>query len=86
LRTNAAPVLALRYDWRNTSLVTLHNFSDQPQKVQFQLEGRGADLLVNVLHDDNLRARQSGSHEVELGSYGYKWLRVGAVDTALDRS
>ena len=27
LRTNVPEVLAMRYDWRNTSLVTLHNFS-----------------------------------------------------------
>src|SRR4030095_14780475 len=33
LRTNVTEVLALRYDWRETSIITLHNFSNQEQKV-----------------------------------------------------
>ena len=36
----AARCWRMRYDWRDTSLVTLHNFSDTKQKVQPQ--GRGA--------------------------------------------
>ena len=30
-------VLAMRYDWRNTSLVTLHNFSSAKQKVRVKV-------------------------------------------------
>ena len=37
LRTNVPEVLAMRYDWRNTSLVTLHNFSSSKQKVKVKI-------------------------------------------------
>ncbi len=37
LRTNVTEVLAIRYDWRDTSLVTLHNFSARADR---QAEGR----------------------------------------------
>ena len=37
LRTNIPEVLAMRYDWRNTSLVTLHNFSSAKQKVKVKV-------------------------------------------------
>lgn len=50
LRTNVPEVLALRYDWRNTSLVTLHNFSDSRQRVRVVPGSTsGGDLLVDVL-------------------------------------
>ena len=38
LRTNAPEVLAMRYDWRDTSLVTLHNFSSA--QAEGAAEGR----------------------------------------------
>ena len=34
LRTNAPEVLAIRYDWRDTAVVTLHNFSGTPGRVK----------------------------------------------------
>jgi hypothetical protein len=34
LRTNVPEVLAMRYDWRQTSMVTLHNFSNHEQKLR----------------------------------------------------
>ena len=37
LRTNVPEVLALRYDWRETSLLTLHNFADRAQTVQLKV-------------------------------------------------
>ena len=37
LRTNVPEVLALRYDWRGTSILTLHNFSNQEQKVRLRV-------------------------------------------------
>ena len=42
LRTNVPEVLAMRYDWRNTSLVTLHNFSSAKQTVRVKIGLRHA--------------------------------------------
>jgi maltose alpha-D-glucosyltransferase/alpha-amylase len=41
LRTNARSVLAIRFDWRQTSLVTLHNFSRRAQNVRLTSNAAG---------------------------------------------
>lgn len=86
IRTNVPEVLAIRYDWRNTSLITLHNFSDRPRKVRLQLDGRAAGSLVDLFRDEDSSAGPQGVHEVQLEPYGYRWLRVGALDNELERA
>ena len=86
LRTNAPAVLALRYDWRGTSLVTLHNFSRRSQTVQLQVSAAGGRRLVNVFKDDHSHARADDSHRIVLSGYDWRWFRVGASDNTLDRS
>jgi maltose alpha-D-glucosyltransferase/alpha-amylase len=36
LKSGSPCVLAIRYDWRESSLVILHNFSDKPQEVRIK--------------------------------------------------
>jgi maltose alpha-D-glucosyltransferase / alpha-amylase len=86
LETNVPEVLALRYDWRNTALITLHNFSPDRRHVNLPLDGPGSETLVNVFRTERLHADESGRHELELEGYGYRWLRVGSADNALDRA
>jgi maltose alpha-D-glucosyltransferase / alpha-amylase len=86
LRTNAAPVLAIRFDWRHTALVTLHNFSNRSQKVRLKVSGAGGRLLVSVFDHHHSRAHNDDEHHITLDGYGWKWLRVGGMDSTLDRS
>jgi maltose alpha-D-glucosyltransferase/alpha-amylase len=86
LRTNATPVLVLRYDWRNTSLVTLHNFSDRRLNVRVSPGCARGDTLVDVFDDDHSRAQNDGAHRITLGPYDWRWFRVGAADNVLNRS
>ena len=86
LRTNASEVLVMRYDWRGVSLVTVHNFTDRMQRVRFDPKRPGAELMVDVFDEDHSRADASGSHEFDMPAYGHRWLRVGAADTALNRT
>jgi maltose alpha-D-glucosyltransferase/alpha-amylase len=86
LRTTASPVLAMRYDWRDTSLVTLHNFSNRTQKAAFRVGSERGALLIDVFDARHSRAHNDGEHHVTLEPYAWRWLRVGAVDNALDRS
>jgi len=75
-------VLALRYDWRNNSVVVMHNLSDQPLELRFKV-GLGPELgrqLVNVLSDDHSEAGAGGSHDILLEPYGYRWFRAGGLD------
>jgi len=86
LRTNVPEVLAIRYDWRRTSLVTLHNFSRRKQKVRLNPECANGEVLIEIFDHRHSRAHNDGLHHIELGGYAWRWFRVGAADNALNRS
>ena len=81
-------VLAMRYDWRNNSVLFLHNLDARPREISFRtgLEAGAGDLLVNLLTDDHSRAARDGRHNVLLEPYGYRWYRVGGLDYLLKRT
>jgi maltose alpha-D-glucosyltransferase/alpha-amylase len=81
-------VLAIRYDWRNNSVVFLHNLSDSPREVTFSTGVRGPEgrVLVNLLSDNHSHATKDGKHRLLLEAYGYRWYRVGGLDYLLKRS
>jgi maltose alpha-D-glucosyltransferase/alpha-amylase len=85
LRTTEPSVLALRYDWRETSLVTLHNFANRDVKVKLKVGVERDDMLVDVFSDLHSRKRNDGMHLVALDGYAWRWYRVGSTDTTLDR-
>jgi maltose alpha-D-glucosyltransferase/alpha-amylase len=84
--TSAPEVLAIHYESRGTALVTLHNFCDRSQLVEFKLPKAKAQPLVSVHHVERIQADDAGNHRVDLAPFGYKWFRVGSADTALDRT
>jgi maltose alpha-D-glucosyltransferase / alpha-amylase len=86
LRTTAPEVLALRYDWRGTSLVTLHNFSKERQKIRLKPECANGDTLFELFDGRHSRADDDGTHRIALDGYAWRWYRVGAVDNVLNRS
>jgi maltose alpha-D-glucosyltransferase/alpha-amylase len=86
LRTNVPEVLALRYDWRNTSLLTLHNFSNARVRSRIVPGCENGDLLVDVFDGNHSRARNDHAHRIGLGPYEWRWFRVGASDNVLNRS
>ncbi|HEY0794753.1 MAG TPA: alpha-amylase family protein [Acidisarcina sp.] len=93
LRTDTPELLAIRYDWRNNSVVIVHNLSPEPREVVFHPLGprrKGASqtdsLLVNLLSDDHSEPVKNGKHCVLLEPYGYRWFRVGGLDYILKRA
>lgn len=86
LRTNVPEVLALRYDWRNTSLITLHNFSNRRQVARMVPGCANGSLCVEVFDGHHSKAQNDGAHRVPLGPYEWRWFRVGAADNVLNRS
>jgi maltose alpha-D-glucosyltransferase/alpha-amylase len=86
LRSTVSEVLALRYDWRNTSMITVHNFSSKAQKVLLKAGCERDGLLVDVFDGDHSRVGRDGMHRIDLDEYGWRWYRVGGADNALDRS
>jgi maltose alpha-D-glucosyltransferase/alpha-amylase len=81
-------VLAVRYDWRNNSVLFLHNFGREPCEVEFSagLKDERGNHLINLLSPDHSTAGKNGKHRVCLEGYGYRWYRVGGLDYLLKRT
>ena len=83
-------VLIIRYDWRNNSVLFIHNLNSKPREIAFStgLIGENADgrLLVNLLSEDHSRSDKQGRHRMVIEGYGYRWYRVGGLDYLLRRS
>ncbi len=81
-------VLAIRYDWRNNSVLFVHNFDASPREVEFStgLQGKEGGLLINLLTGDHSRAGEDGKHHLLLEAYGFRWYRLGGLDYLLKRS
>lgn len=79
-------VLALRYDFSRTVMVTVHNFVEAKQRVELCLDGCGEQPLVDLLTGESTAPAKNGRHTIDLPRYGYKWLRVGGADNTLDRA
>jgi len=86
LKTNDPAVLGIRYDWRNNSVLFLHNFAHDPRDVQFSVGVDNDDELINLLGEEHSKKNKRGRHEVCLDGYGYRWYRVGGLDYLLKRS
>jgi maltose alpha-D-glucosyltransferase/alpha-amylase len=81
-------VLIIRYDWRNNSVLFVHNLNERPREISFAsgVPGDAGKLLVNLLSEDHSQANSSGRHKLLLEGYGYRWFRVGGLDYLLKRS
>jgi maltose alpha-D-glucosyltransferase/alpha-amylase len=84
-------VLIMRYDWRDNSVLFVHNLDARPREVAFSVGLDEADaeqckLLINLLSEDHSHADDSGSHRIIIEPYGYRWYRVGGLDYLLRRT
>ncbi len=88
IKTREASVLIIRYDWRNNSVLFVHNFDENPREFSFSvgLSGTAGEELVNLLSEDHSQADEHGKHTLLLEAYGYRWYRVGGLDYLLKRS
>jgi maltose alpha-D-glucosyltransferase/alpha-amylase len=87
VKTGDDAVLGLRYDWRNNSVLFLHNLAGEAREIEFStgLKGKARVDLINLLTDEHSNAK-NGRHCVSLQPYGYRWYRVGGLDYLLKRS
>jgi maltose alpha-D-glucosyltransferase/alpha-amylase len=88
ITTRDPAILIIRYDWRNNSVLFVHNLSEQPREISFRvgLPGDAGKLLVNLLSEDHSRSNDAGHHKLLLEGYGYRWYRVGGLDYLLKRA
>jgi maltose alpha-D-glucosyltransferase/alpha-amylase len=88
LQTGTPAVLAIRYDWRDNSVVVVHNLSANfcDLRLSIGLQGDDGLRLVNLLSTDHSVADESGKHSILLEAYGYRWYRAGSLKYLLNRS
>jgi maltose alpha-D-glucosyltransferase/alpha-amylase len=88
IATRDPAILAIRYDWRNNSVLFVHNLDEKPRESSFSvgLAGDEGKHLINLLSEDHSEANDRGKHTVILEAYGYRWYRVGGLDYLLKRS
>jgi maltose alpha-D-glucosyltransferase/alpha-amylase len=87
LPTRHPAIFAMRYDWRNNSVLFVHNLDSKPREVKLStgLKGRSGRTLINLLSEDHSLADKSGKHRLVLEAYAYRWYRVGGLDYLLKR-
>jgi maltose alpha-D-glucosyltransferase / alpha-amylase len=88
IATRDPAVLVIRYDWRNNSVLFVHNLDGKPREVSFSVGVAGDDgkHLINLLSENHSEANDQGKHRLMLEAYGYRWYRVGGLDYLLKRT
>lgn len=70
-------VIAHESRWQGRRLVTVHNLSPEPCTVPLRVEDCEPDCrLVDLLQDGSTELDETGSVELTLDGYGYRWLRL----------
>jgi maltose alpha-D-glucosyltransferase/alpha-amylase len=78
LDTDQPAVLAHRCDWRDRALLVLHNLGPRPVEVRVEPGADGPDCAERVrdlLSDQDYRP-PAGGRPLDLGRFGYRWLRL----------
>jgi maltose alpha-D-glucosyltransferase/alpha-amylase len=87
LETGDDGVLALRYDWRNNSVLIVHNLHSQPVEVMVNPDaGDDGRVLIDIMDGGNSEADDKGRHCLMFDPYGYRWYRLGGLDYLLRRT
>ncbi len=71
LDTTQKHVLMIRYDYKGSSLIAVHNFSESPQEVSIKLKQPG--VLKPLFAEDKT---VTGAMHLQLPGYAYRWYRV----------
>jgi maltose alpha-D-glucosyltransferase/alpha-amylase len=74
--TDSPNVLAIRYHWNNSSLLVLHNLSNQQQAVTISAEKIGGTKLYDCLDSLKQIADAGSLHHLNLEGYGFRWYKV----------
>ena len=86
IETGDKGILGLRYDWRNNSVLVVHNLNSTPTEIAFDVGlGEAGAALIDISNHGNSQADENGKHRLLLDAYGYRWFRVGGLDYLLKR-
>jgi maltose alpha-D-glucosyltransferase/alpha-amylase len=72
-----APILAMRFDWGRRTVLVIHNLGRKAQKITFKLDNlQGSVSLIDLFGEGTFSLDGDGLATVEVGGYGYRWLRL----------
>ena len=74
-------VLVMHYEWRNNSVVTVHNLLDENLEITLPFPQKLTSLFDTAHSEPDKRHR----HHIILEPYGYRWYRAGGLGYILDR-
>jgi maltose alpha-D-glucosyltransferase/alpha-amylase len=83
LETGHPSVLGMYYRWRNSSLITLHNFGEKVLEISLDTKIKEESKLIDLMNIDENVADENGVHRIRLGAYGYRWFRSGDLNHLL---
>lgn len=69
-------VLALRYAYKDGLVISLHNFTPEPQRIVLDMRDQLGRRMEGLLREGILSIQEQGQLEVEMEPYGYQWYRV----------
>ncbi|MDQ3540711.1 MAG: alpha-amylase family protein [Chloroflexota bacterium] len=72
-------VLGMRYDVDDSSIVVLNNLSSTRQTVSLELTEAEARSVTDLFKDAPYTPIAAGSSRIQIGAYGYRWLRIGGI-------
>jgi maltose alpha-D-glucosyltransferase / alpha-amylase len=73
------PVLGLRHDDNNVSVITLVNLSDEEQSFELELTAEEVEASTDLFEDELYPEFDGANPTLSLNPYGYRWIRVGGV-------
>jgi trehalose synthase len=75
LETDAPALFAQRSDWEGSTVLAVHNLGEDEVEATLEL-GKDAAEIVDLLEPRDHELLRGGRLHVQLGRYGYLWLKV----------
>jgi glycosidase len=75
LGVEADSVLALRHDWLDRTLVTIHNLDRRSEQVELRVDRSGDGELRDLLRPDRPVPIRGGQASIKLGPHDHRWFR-----------
>ena len=76
LKTTEPEVLALRHDWGERSVVTVHNLGARSLRISFSVDQSSPFALVTIFGNDGYAVGEDGMVSIKLAGYDHSWTRI----------
>jgi maltose alpha-D-glucosyltransferase/alpha-amylase len=76
LETAAPGLVVIRYDWRERTLITVHNLASEGAKLDVDVSDVEWVLARDLLGNDDVEPTDDGRLVMEVAGYGFSWLRL----------